>query len=66
MQGFRGQPLADVEAAARTIAAVSRAAMAGGAALQELEINPLLVKPRGQGAVALDALLIATADKASS
>lgn len=66
MQGFRGQPLADVEAAVQAIAAVSRAAMACGPALQELEINPLLVKPQGQGAVALDALLIATAEKASS
>ena len=58
LQGFRGKPAADVQAAAVAIAAVSRAAMACGDALAELEVNPLLVKAQGQGAVALDALLL--------
>ncbi len=57
MQGFRGKPPADIDAAAQAIVAVSTAAMAAGSALAELEINPLLVRPQGQGAVALDALL---------
>lgn len=60
MTGFRGKAAADVEAACAAIAAVSEAAMAMGAACQELEINPLLVRPVGQGAVALDALLVAS------
>jgi acyl-CoA synthetase (NDP forming) len=63
LQGFRGRPIADVDAAARAITAVSHAAIAAGPALTELEINPLLVKPQGQGAVALDALLLTAADK---
>lgn len=58
MTGFRGQSVADVAAACAAIAAVSEAALAMGAACQELEINPLLVRPVGQGAVALDALLV--------
>ncbi|OKO83051.1 acetate--CoA ligase family protein [Bradyrhizobium sp. AS23.2] len=65
LQGFRGKPAADVEAVVQAIAAVSSAAMALGPALVELEINPLLVKPQGQGAVALDALLLTTTDKAT-
>ncbi|WYX33176.1 acetate--CoA ligase family protein (plasmid) [Achromobacter denitrificans] len=60
LQGFRGRPKADVQAAARAIAAVSRAALACGPGLTDIEINPLLIKAEGQGAVALDALLLTT------
>ncbi|MOA55733.1 hypothetical protein D3C78_1795750 [compost metagenome] len=65
LQGFRGRPVADIDAAARAICAVSHAALAAGPELAALEINPLLVKPQGQGAMALDALLLTTADKAA-
>ncbi|MDM0071423.1 acetate--CoA ligase family protein [Variovorax sp. J31P207] len=58
MTGFRGKPAADIDAACRAIAAVSRAALALGPACGELEINPLLVRQVGMGAVALDALLL--------
>lgn len=58
LHGFRGRPVADVQAAAEAIAAVSRAAMACGESLAEMEVNPLLVKAKGQGAIALDALLL--------
>lgn len=58
MDGFRGKPRADIAAACKAIAAVSNAAMGLNATLQELEINPLLVKADGEGVVALDALLI--------
>jgi len=58
MQGFRGKPVADVGAAIEAIVAVSDAAQALGSSLEELEINPLLVKPLGQGAIALDALVL--------
>jgi acetate---CoA ligase (ADP-forming) len=57
LDGFRGAPKADVPAAARAIAALSDAVMAGGDALREIEVNPLLVMPEGQGAVAVDALV---------
>jgi len=63
MQGFRGKSAADVQAAAQAIACVSSAAMALGPARTELEINPLLARPQGQGAIALDALLRSTADE---
>src|SRR6218665_152498 len=63
MQGFRGKPAAGVQAAAPAIACVPSAAMALGPALTGLEINPLPARPQGQGAIALDALLRATADE---
>ncbi|QYY29882.1 MULTISPECIES: acetate--CoA ligase family protein [Cupriavidus] len=58
MTGFRGKPAADIEAAAAAIAALSDAAMALGDRLSEMEVNPLLVRQEGQGAVALDALIL--------
>ncbi|ABM58158.1 hypothetical protein [Verminephrobacter eiseniae] len=63
MQGFRGKPAADVQAAAPAIACVPSAAMALGPALTGLEINPLPARPQGQGVIALDALLRTTADE---
>jgi acyl-CoA synthetase (NDP forming) len=65
MQGFRGRPVADVDAAVAAIIAVSGAALALGSRLVELEINPLLVKSQGQGALALDALVVSTNDRTS-
>jgi hypothetical protein len=58
MDGFRGQPKADVASAAKAIATLSVAALATEARVREIEVNPLLVMPQGQGAVAVDALVI--------
>ena len=58
MDGFRGLPKADVESAAKAIAALSVAALATEARVREIEVNPLLVLPQGKGAVAVDALVI--------
>jgi acetate---CoA ligase (ADP-forming) len=52
LAGARGRPRLDVSAAARAVAAVSRATAACPAVV-ELEVNPLLVLP--EGAVGLDA-----------
>ena len=60
LDGYRGAPKADVAAAARAIAALCTAVLAGGSRLREVEINPLLVMPQGQGAVAVDALVLLT------
>ncbi|MEZ5816771.1 MAG: acetate--CoA ligase family protein [Hyphomicrobiaceae bacterium] len=57
LEGVRGAPPADVEALADALAALSRLA-AGAPALVSLDINPFLVRTRGSGAVALDAVLI--------
>lgn len=58
LDGYRGAPKADVKAAAKAIAALGDAVLAGGDRLREVEINPLLVMPEGQGAVAVDALVL--------
>lgn len=62
LNGARGRPPADLEAAARAIAALSRFASAHTDAIAEIDINPLLLKAKGEGAVALDALLIPRRD----
>ena len=61
LDGARGRPRADLHAAAAAIAAVSRFAAAHAEEVASVDINPLLVRAAGQGAVALDALIIPTA-----
>jgi acetyltransferase len=56
--GARGRPPADVEALAQTLVRVSALAWALRDRLAELDINPLLVRPRGLGVVAADALVV--------
>ncbi|HYP71278.1 MAG TPA: acetate--CoA ligase family protein, partial [Variovorax sp.] len=58
LDGFRGRPLADVASVCANVAALSAAANALGEQAQEIEINPLHVRAAGEGAVALDALVI--------
>ena len=55
--GYRGKPKGDIAAAVAAITAIARYAQAHAATLAELDINPLLVRPEGQGAVAVDALV---------
>lgn len=59
--GFRGAPLADVDALAQAIVGLSNFAMAAGDSLEAVEVNPFAVLPRGQGGVALDAVLVGRA-----
>lgn len=58
LEGVRGAPPADVDALVEVILRVQRMALELGDELSELDVNPLMVLPRGQGAVALDALAI--------
>lgn len=58
LDGFRGRDLADVPAACAAIAALSCAAAALAGQAAEIEVNPLQVRRAGDGAVALDALLL--------
>jgi acetyltransferase len=55
--GARGQPPADLDALCNAIVAVSKLALALGENLVGLDINPLIVYPNAQGAVAVDALV---------
>jgi acetate---CoA ligase (ADP-forming) len=56
LRGLRGSPPMDVEAAADAVARLGTLVLAAPA-IREIEINPLVVYPKGQGAVALDALI---------
>ncbi|MGE4425574.1 MAG: acetate--CoA ligase family protein [Solirubrobacteraceae bacterium] len=58
LAGYRGAPAADVAAAAAAIEGIARAAVAVGDTLEAVEVNPLIVHPAGDGASAVDALLI--------
>jgi acetate---CoA ligase (ADP-forming) len=58
LDGYRGAPKCDVDAAARATAAISTAVLAGSERLREVEVNPLLVMSEGKGAVAVDALVL--------
>ena len=55
LDGVRGQPAADVAAAAEAASRVSHLAAALGRRLVELDVNPLIVGVAGSGAVAVDA-----------
>ena len=57
LNGFRGGPVADVEAAADAILAVAGMVEKEAASIIELDINPLMLLPKGQGVVAADALI---------
>ncbi|MFC8505026.1 acetate--CoA ligase family protein [Streptomyces sp. NPDC057411] len=58
LDGVRGAPPADVDALVEVVLRVQRMALELDGELAELDINPLMVLPRGQGAVALDALAV--------
>ncbi|MEU2586180.1 acetate--CoA ligase family protein [Streptomyces avermitilis] len=58
LDGVRGGPPVDVDALVEVVIRVQRMALELGDDLAELDINPLMVLPRGQGAVALDALAV--------
>jgi acetyltransferase len=58
LQGFRGRPPADVGALAETLVQVSHLAVQLEGELAELDVNPLMVLPSGQGVKAADALAV--------
>jgi len=58
LRGFRGRPVADVAALEDTLVRVSHLAIHMEGHLAELDINPLMVLPMGQGVKAVDALVV--------
>lgn len=57
LNGFRGRKKADIGATADTILAIADFVYKCGGEIEELDINPLMIRPEGKGAVAVDALL---------
>ena len=58
LDGARGRPKADVDALADLILNVSRMATEIRGRVSEFDLNPVRVRPVGQGVVALDALVV--------
>jgi acetate---CoA ligase (ADP-forming) len=55
LSGYRGKAAGDIAALAQALAALSR--LAGEPTIIEAEVNPLIVGPRGEGVVAVDAVV---------
>jgi acetate---CoA ligase (ADP-forming) len=58
LTGARGQAEADQDALAGAIVAISRLAVEGERHIREIDVNPLIVLPPGEGAVAVDGLIV--------
>lgn len=58
LDGFRGRPKGDLPALVAAVEAVARYAGENIATLAEIDVNPIMVLPEGQGVVAADALII--------
>lgn len=58
LDGYRGGARGDRRAVIKVVMAVAAYAQAHWARLEELDINPLMVLPEGEGAVAVDALIL--------
>jgi len=57
LAGYRGKPTGDLDALAQALVSLSRLAVHDGPAVAEAEINPLIVRPKGEGVIAVDALV---------
>jgi acetyl-CoA synthetase len=55
--GYRGKPAADMRALVDTVLGVTRYASGNVATLVEIDVNPVIVRPAGLGAVAVDAMI---------
>ena len=55
--GFRGRPQADLAATVDAIMGIARFAQEQADSIAELDVNPLMLLPEGQGVIAADALI---------
>ncbi|HYM29654.1 MAG TPA: acetate--CoA ligase family protein [Candidatus Cybelea sp.] len=58
LEGLRGRPPADVDALAETLSRLSAFTAAHADDIESLDLNPVMVRPKGKGVVALDAVLV--------
>ncbi|MEX0970968.1 MAG: acetate--CoA ligase family protein [Paracoccaceae bacterium] len=56
LQGYRGRPLADIEAALDAVQAMADLLL-NDLRIEEIEVNPLMLRAQGEGAVAADAVI---------
>ena len=60
LAGYRGSPALDRQAVIDTLVNISQLAATLGERLESVDINPLLARPSGEGAIALDGLVVLT------
>ena len=61
LRGFRGQPEADEDALVDAMVRLSQFAAQHADRLAEMDVNPVIVLPKGQGVLALDAMIACSA-----
>jgi succinyl-CoA synthetase beta subunit len=66
LNGFRGAPKADVPALAQLIAQISQLAAGYAHDIAEIELNPVLVHPVGEGVTIVDALVVRRSGQSSA
>ncbi len=57
LTGFRGKPRGDIGALVECILQIARYASAHSATLIEIDVNPVIVRPDGEGVVAVDTMI---------
>ncbi len=57
IRGYRGARRGDLDALAKAVSALSQLASLDDPVVAEAEINPLIVKPKGEGVVAVDGVV---------
>jgi acyl-CoA synthetase (NDP forming) len=58
LAGFRGRPPADVAALTRALESLADLAWAERESIDEIDVNPIVVRPAGDGCVVVDALVV--------
>jgi acyl-CoA synthetase (NDP forming) len=57
LAGYRGKPAGDLESLIDAVQGVARYAAENVSALVEIDVNPIIVRPAGKGAVAVDVMI---------
>jgi len=57
LKGYRGRPIADVDAVVKSVLALTRLVQMESGNIVEVEINPLMVKSESNGAIVADAVV---------
>src|SRR5690606_1829643 len=57
LKGYRGSPALDVDALAALIVKLGQV-MVGNPQIREIDLNPVIIHPVGEGVLALDALML--------
>jgi hypothetical protein len=58
LAGYRGSPVCDVDGLAEALVSIGRLACELGDVVEAIDVNPIAVRAKGRGVVALDALVV--------